>query len=138
MYGEDCGILDSFVVTLLVGTALGFLTGLGVGGGSLLMVWLTAVLGVEAATARSINLLFFLPGAAVAIFFRKRQGKIQWRNILPPALAGCIAAAVCSSFSTAVENSWLQKIFGGILIIAGLREVLWKPRRRGEHRSSAR
>ena len=46
------------MVTLLVGTALGFLTGLGVGGGSLLMVWLTAVLGMDTLTARSINLLF--------------------------------------------------------------------------------
>ena len=118
--------MDSFIVTLSVGTALGFLTGLGVGGGSLLMVWLTAVLGMDPLTARSINLLFYLPGAAIAILFRKRQGKIQWRNILPPALAGCIAAAVCSRFSTDVDNSWLQKIFGVILIAAGLRELLWK------------
>lgn len=118
--------MDSFVITLLISTALGFLTGLGVGGGSLLMVWLTAVLGMDALTARSINLLFYLPGAAIAILFRKRQGKIQWRNVLPPALAGCIAAAVCSRFSTAVDNSWLQKIFGVILIAAGLRELLWK------------
>ena len=118
--------MDSFIITLLVGTALGFLTGLGVGGGSLLMVWLTAVLGMDALTARSINLLFYLPGAAIAILFRKRQGKIQWRNVLPPALAGCLAAAVCSRLSTAVDNSWLQKVFGVILIAAGLRELLWK------------
>ena len=118
--------MDSIMVTLLLGTALGFLTGLGVGGGSLLMVWLTAVLGMDALTARSINLLFYLPGAAVAIIFRQRQGKIQWRNVLPPALAGCIAAALCSRFSTAVDNSWLQKIFGVILIVAGLRELWWK------------
>ena len=120
--------MDSFIVTLLVGTALGFLTGLGVGGGSLLMVWLTAVLGMEAMTARSINLLFYLPGAAIAILFRKRQGKIRWRNVLPPALAGCIAAAICSQLSTTVDNSWPQKIFGIILIITGLREIFWKPK----------
>ena len=122
--------MDSFIVTLLVGTALGFLTGLGVGGGSLLMVWLTAVLGMDALSARSVNLLFYLPGAAIAIFFRKRQGSIQWKHILPPAAAGCIAAAVCSHFSTVVDNSGLQKIFGVILIIAGLREIFWKSTRR--------
>ena len=121
-------MLNSIPVLLIVGTVLGFLTGLGVGGGSLLMVWLTAVLGMDAFTARGINLLFFLPGAAAAIFFRKKQGAIQWRTVLPPAAAGCIAAAVCSRFSTAVDNSWLQKVFGIILIIAGLREVFWKPK----------
>lgn len=121
--------MDNLAVTLLIGTALGFLTGLGVGGGSLLMVWLTAVLGLDAVTARSINLLFFLPGAAIAILFRKRQGTIKWRNVLSPALAGCIAAAVCSHLSTAVDNSWLRKLFGIVLIIAGLREIFWKPKR---------
>ena len=105
---------------------LGFLTGLGVGGGSLLMVWLTAVVGMDAVTARGINLLFYLPGAAAAIILRRKQGRIHWKHILSPAAAGCIAAWVCSRFSTVVENSWLQKVFGAALIAAGLREVLWK------------
>ena len=120
--------MDSFPVTLAVGTALGFLTGLGVGGGSLLMVWLTAVLGMDALTARSVNLLFFLPGAAAAILFRRRQGMIRWKKVLPPAIAGCAAAALCSRLSTAVDHSLFQKIFGGLLILAGLRELFWKPK----------
>ena len=110
----------------MLGTLLGFLTGLGVGGGSLLMVWLTAVLGVDALTARGINLLFFLPGAAVAILFRRKQGKLQWRTVLPPAAAGCAAAWACSRLSTVVDNSIFQKAFGVLLIAAGLREVFWK------------
>ena len=116
-------------VTILVGSALGFLTGLGVGGGSLLMVWLTAVLGMEPLAARSVNLLFFLPGAAIAILFRKRQGSIQWKPILSPAIAGCIAAALCSRLSTAVDNSIFRKAFGVLLILAGIRELVWKERR---------
>ena len=120
--------MDSFPVTLAVGTALGFLTGLGVGGGSLLMVWLTAVLGMNTLTARSVNLLFFLPGAAAAVFFRRRQGMIQWKKILPPAIAGCVTAALCSRLSTVVDNSVFQKAFGVLLIAAGLREVFWKPK----------
>ena len=111
-----------------MGTALGFLTGLGIGGGSLLMIWLTAVLGLDVTAARSINLLFYLPGAAIAILFRKHQGSIQWKNVLCPAIAGCVAAAFCSRFSTAVDHSWLQNIFGVILMITGLRELLWKPK----------
>ena len=118
--------MDSFAVTLAVGTALGFLTGLGVGGGSLLMVWLTAVLGINTISARNINLLFFLPGAAIAIVFRKNQGAISWRNILPPALAGCVASGIFSQFSTAVDNFWLRKIFGLLLLAAGLRELFWR------------
>ena len=120
---------DSLPVMIIVGTILGFLTGLGVGGGSLLVIWLTAVLGMDQGTARGINLLFFLPGAAVAILFRRKQGAIQWRSVLPPAVAGCIAAAVFSYFSTVWDTEMLKKVFGGILIAAGIRELLWKARR---------
>ena len=54
------------VITLLIAALLGFLAGLGVGGGSLLILWLTLVLHTEPAQARPINLLFFLPAAAIS------------------------------------------------------------------------
>ena len=40
------------MVKFLVGAALGFLSGLGVGGGSLLLLWLTLVVGEPQETAR--------------------------------------------------------------------------------------
>ena len=121
----------SLPVIIIAGTVLGFLTGLGVGGGSLLIIWLTAVLGTDAATARGINLLFFLPGAFIAVCFRKKQGAIKWRNVLPPAVAGCMAAALFSYFATVWDTEILKKLFGGILIAAGIRELLWKTKRAG-------
>lgn len=52
-------MLESFPVALLVSTLLGCLSGLGIGGGSLLILWLTLVLKVDPIVARQINLLFF-------------------------------------------------------------------------------
>ena len=124
-------MLESLPVTLIVGTVLGFLTGLGVGGGSLLIIWLTAVLGTDPSAVRGINLLFFLPGALIAVMFRKRQGTVKWTNVLPPAVAGCVAAAVFSWLSTMINVEIIKKLFGGILIAAGIREVLWKQKYRG-------
>jgi len=54
-------MLESFPVLLAIGSVLGFLAGLGVGGGSLLMLWLTLVIGTDHSVARNINLLFFIP-----------------------------------------------------------------------------
>ena len=122
-------MLDSLPVIIIVGTVLGFLTGLGVGGGSLLIIWLMAVLGTDPSTARGVNLLFFLPGALIAVLFRRKQGTVKWNNILPPAVAGCIAAAVFSYFSTVWDTEILKKVFGGILIAAGIRELFWKTKR---------
>ena len=64
------------MVAILVGAALGFLSGLGVGGGSLLLLWLTLAAGVPQETARVMNLMFFLPCALIATVFRWRQSKL--------------------------------------------------------------
>ena len=66
-------MLEATPVSLLIGSVLGFLAGLGIGGGSLLILWLTVVLGTDPQTARSINLLFFLPAAIIACCFRWEQ-----------------------------------------------------------------
>ena len=119
---------DSLPVIVIVGTILGFLTGLGVGGGSLLIIWLTAVLGTDPGMARGINLLFFLPGAFIAICFRKKQGAVRWANVLPCAAAGCVAAGIFSCLSAVIDVEIIKKLFGGILIAAGIRELFWKTR----------
>lgn len=119
-------MLDSLPVILTVGTMLGFLTGLGIGGGSLLILWLTMVLGVDPVTARGINLLFFLPAAVIACIFRWKQGMIPWKKILPAILAGSTAAALFSWLSGYLDIGLLKRLFGGLLILTGLRELLYK------------
>lgn len=121
-------MLDSFPVALLVGILLGFLSGLGIGGGSLLILWLTLVLHMDQATARGINLLFFLPAAAIACCFRWKQGTVDFRKVLPAMLSGSAAAALGAWLSTGLDLMLLKKLFGGLLILTGLREILYKPR----------
>lgn len=121
-------MLESLPVVLIIGTALGFLAGIGVGGGSLLILWLTLVLGMDHPQARIINLLFFLPSAIVASFFRWKQGKLEIKKVLPAIIVGCIAAGVCSFLSSSMDIALLQKLFGGLLILTGIRELLYKPR----------
>ena len=121
-------MLDSPVVCVVVGCCLGFLSGIGVGGGSLLMLWLTAVLRIPAYTARTVNLLFFLPGALVACLFRQKQGILDLRTILPAVLAGCIGAATGSWLGTFLETGLLKKLFGGLLILTGVRELTFRTR----------
>jgi len=118
-------------VTILVGTAFGFLSGLGIGGGSLLILWLTQVLEMEQSTARAINLLFFLPAAAVAVLFRWRQGVLPLKQALPAMFAGMVSAAVFTLWSRNLDVVLLRKGFGILLLATGLREILCKPKKQG-------
>lgn len=122
-------MLDSFPVILTVGTVLGFLAGIGVGGGSLLILWLTLVLKVSPAAARGINLLFFIPSALIACFFRWKQGVLKWKTLLPAILAGCISAGVLSWVSCILDTGLLKKAFGVLLLLTGIRELLYKPKK---------
>lgn len=120
-------MLESFPVATIVATVLGFLAGLGVGGGSLLILWLTVVLGMEYPAARSINLLFFLPAAFLSSCLRSKAGTLSWKRLLPGIAAGCLAAVLSSRISLRLDLEILKKCFGTLLLFTGLRELRWHP-----------
>lgn len=122
-------MLNSFLFSVFMGAALGFLAGLGVGGGSLLILWLTAVLQLDPRMARSINLMFFLPTAVVSSLFRLRQGSLNIRKTLPAIGAGCLCAAAASRIAVGMDLQLLKKLFGVLLLFTGLREIRYKRKR---------
>lgn len=122
-------MLSSFPVSILIGTVLGFLTGLGTGGGSLLVLWLTLVLHTDPATARSINLLFFLPSALIATALNWRRGDVPFRKLLLPTLTGCLSAGIFALLAKQIDTEPLQKLFGVLLIFVGIRELCYRPRK---------
>ena len=121
-------MLGSLPVSVLVGTVLGFLSALGIGGGSLLILWLTLVLEMPQAAARGINLLFFLPSAMIACYLRWKQGAVTLRKVLPAILTGCAAAADYTHISTRMDLEILRKLFGVLLLATGIRELCYRPK----------
>lgn len=119
----------NWIIALLAAVALGFLAGLGVGGGSLLVLWLTLVLKHPSDEVRVINLLFFLPTALITSYIRWRQNQLDIQSILPAAVAGCLAAVIFTWIGSKLDTHILRIPFGIILIITGLREVLYRPRK---------
>ena len=112
----------TFLIAVLAGLICGVLSGFGIGGGSLLMVWLTAAQSMEQRTAQGVNLLYFLPTAACSLFFHVKNKQIVWRAVIPAALAGCL---------TAIPGALLRKLFGGFLVLVGISEVFFKGKKSG-------
>lgn len=115
-----------WITNMIIGTILGFLAGIGTGGGSLLLLWLTTVRGLSPADARTVNLLFFLPSALIATVMRRGRERLRYKHLLPAIVAGCIAAVATSLLSRHIDTELLKKIFGGLLIGTGIREVLYR------------
>ena len=120
--------MAGFLIFLLIATLLGFLAGMGVGGGSLLLLWLTQVAMLEQTQARIINLLFFLPAALVATCFQAKSHSIDLKTSVTAAVTGCGAALLGTLLSRNMDVALLKKLLGGILILTGVREIIYRPR----------
>lgn len=118
-----------FLIPLLIATLLGFLAGMGVGGGSLLLLWLTQVAQLEQTQARIINLLFFLPAALISTIFRRKQQKIAVKPATSAVIAGCAAAVLFTMVSKLIDVALMKKLLGGLLILTGIREIFYRPRK---------
>ena len=120
-------MLDSFPIAVIAGLILGYMAGLGIGGGSLLILWLTLVLGIESTLARSINLMFFIGAAGAVSIFRWKKGALNLKRILPAIVSGAVSAAAFSLLSLRLDVEKLRFLFGFLLLAIGIREVLYRP-----------
>ena len=120
--------MSEWILALAVGAATGVLSGFGVGGGTLLLVYMTAFAGVEQRLAQGINLLYFLPTAAAALPAHFKNGQVEKAVLRPAILAGLASAALGAWAASAMDPALLKKCFGVFLVVIGTRELLQKER----------
>jgi uncharacterized membrane protein YfcA len=108
----------------LAGFCGGFVGGMGMGGGTLLIPLLTLLLGFSQKQAQAINLVAFLPMAAVALVIHAKKRRVRFREaiwFLPSGvIVGTLGALIMRSFSGRV----LRKSFGAFLVLLALVSVI--------------
>ena len=77
--------MGPWLTAALAGAAAGVLSGFGVGGGTLLLLYMTSLAGVPQDLAQGINLLYFLPTAATALPSHIKNGFVRRSALLPAA-----------------------------------------------------
>lgn len=115
--------MKEWIIAALAGAATGVLSGFGVGGGSLLLIYMTSFAGVPQTLAQGINLLYFLPTAATALPTHFKNGYVEKQTLLPAIAAGLVCSALTAWAATALDVELLRKCFGGFLILIGLKEL---------------
>ena len=110
----------------IAGILCGILSGFGIGGGSLLMVWMTAVAAMDQKTAQGINLLYFIPPSLAALIFHIKNKMICWQAVIPAVIFGCITAASAAWVAASLDVSLLRKLFGGYLLVIACMECFKK------------
>lgn len=108
------------------GFASGILGSMGMGGGGILIIYFSLFTNVEQSTAQGINLLFFIPIGIFSLLVYLKKHLIKWRIAIPFALLGVLGSILGSWLSSNMDNSLLSKLFGGLLIIMGFKEIFAK------------
>lgn len=109
---------------LLAAFAVATLAGMGVGGGGLLVLYLTAIRHVGQIEAQGINLLFFLAASLGAMVIHLKKRTIRWKTVLFLSLGGVITAPLGAYLASVTDTSLLRRLFGGLLVLSGV-AALW-------------
>ena len=109
-----------------VGLLTGILSGFGIGGGSLLMLYLTICAGIEQRIAAGINLLYFLACAPAALISHIKNGLIEKESVAWCAGFGALCAAGSAILAAKIDLSLLRRGFGILLLYIGFREIFTK------------
>lgn len=107
-----------------MGLIMGILSGMGVGGGKLLVPALVFLFAVDQHRAQGVALLAFIPIASVAGHVHRQNGVVDWHATLwlvPSSVVGAALGAVGASY---VTSEILQKLYGGFLAIVAVYEMV--------------
>ncbi len=118
----------SWIFALVIGLLTGILSGFGIGGGTILMIYLTAFAAFPQKIAQGINLLYFIPTAAAALILHSKHHQLKWGAVLPAALCGCATAAGFSFLAMSMDLTLLRRLFGVFLLFTGISELKKKPK----------
>ena len=115
--------MSGWLLPFAVGAATGVLSGFGVGGGTLLLVYMTAFAGLDQHLAQGVNLLYFLPAGLMALPAHLKNGYVEKAALLPAIGAGLLCAALAAWIATGLDVALLRRLFGGFLTVIGLTEL---------------
>lgn len=114
------------MMAILAGAVTGILSAFGVGGGSLLLIYMTSFAGIAQNAAQGINLLYFLPTAAASLPSHFKQGFVEKPALFPAIICGLAGTSLAAWAATAMDVELLRKCFGVFLLIVGFRELFRK------------
>lgn len=124
--------LSIFLASLFAGAA----ASMGIGGGAVLLLFLTLFAGVSQRTAQGINLIFFLPIAVIAVLIHAKSGLIRIKAAAICIVFGLGGVAGGLWLAHAVSEEWLSKLFALLLLAMGLRELFAPRTPRGPKKST--
>lgn len=108
------------MIEVLIGVVAGIVGGLGMGGGTILILFLSLFLNIEQHIAQATNVIFFIPTAIAAIWVSLKNKNINLKIALPICIWGILGAFIGAYISTKMDVNLLRQCFGFFLIFVAI------------------
>ena len=112
------------MLTSVIGFFSGILSGMGVGGGMLLIPALRIFLDINQQSAQRINLFCFIPSALCALIVHIKKKNIDFRSALPIIITGVPFSLLGAFICVNISSKLLGRLFGIFIFIFGIREIV--------------
>lgn len=107
------------IMLIAAGILSGIVSGMGVGGGVILIPILTSFFGISQRNAQYINLLYFIPVALCALCVHAKNKNLDCKSALYMILGGVLSCILGSSTAMKISMTLLRKLFGYFLFVVG-------------------
>lgn len=110
----------------VIGLLSGVCASLGIGGGFILLLYLTAAASMPQREAQLFNLLFFLPIAILSLTLHVKHHLVEWKAVWPAVFGGLLGVFIGVWLANILTNEGLAKLFAGFILLLGIRELFAK------------
>lgn len=108
---------------IIIGLVSGIVSGTGMGGGTVLILLLSIIMGIEQHIAQATNLVFFVPTSIAAIITNWKYKLVDKKVALWVSFFGVIGAITGAIISSKTNVDELKKYFGIFLAIVAIFEI---------------
>ena len=112
------------MITFFIGVISGIISGLGMGGGTILILLLVFFINFDQHVAQATNLIFFIPTAIIACIVNFKQKVIDYKIGIKLIIFGIIGAVIGANLSFKINSQNLKKYFGIFLLVIESYEII--------------
>ena len=116
--------MTDIILKIAAGLLSGVISGMGIGGGVVLIPFLTLILGFDQKIAQGINLLYFIPTGITALIIHGKNKTAEIKTAAKIAGFGVFGAVGGALLAGVLSSETLRNLFAGAVIFMGCRE-LW-------------
>ena len=109
--------MQNHILLSVFGLISGVLSGMGMGGGTLLIPLITLFSGIEQRQAQLYNLTAFIPTAISSLIVHSKNGLVEKRGLLSIVIPAALTSVIAGLTASYSDGELLKRLFGGFLLL---------------------